>query len=143
MAKSGKSEVVARDKDGMEIGFSHELRDHGPLPSPEDVERYDAVIPDFGDRVMKMAEQRQEGDIRYRDEASRQNHGQTTLGQICIVVISVCGYGTAVAALMLDYPWVCGAISSIVTVCVTALVVVSRRGVSGGEKKREIITEHD
>ena len=137
MAKSGKSEVVARDKDGTEIGFSHELHDHGPLPSPEDVERYGAMIPDFGDRVMKMAEQMQAGDIRYRDEAARQNHGQTTLGQICIAVISLCGYGTAVAALMLDYPWVCGAISSIVTVCVTALVVVSRRNADGGENNGE------
>lgn len=137
MAKSGKSEVVARDKDGTEIGFSQEVHDHGPLPSPEDVERYGAMIPDFGDRVMKMAEQMQAGDIRYRDEAARRNHGQTTLGQICIAVISLCGYGTAIAALVLDYPWVCGAISSIVTVCVTALVVVSRRKTDGGENNGE------
>lgn len=134
MATSDKQQVVARDKDGREVGISRELRDHGPLPSPEDVEKYGAIIPDFGDRIMKMAEQRQENDIKYRDAASCRNHAQITLGQRCVAMIGLCGYGIAIFALMRGYPWICGGISTVLTVCLTTLVAISRLKTNGGEK---------
>lgn len=143
MVTSDKRQVVARHKDGTEIGFSQELRDDGPfLFTPEEVERYGKLIPDFGDRAMKMAEQRQESELKYRDEVSRQNHAQITLGQLCVVAIGLCGYGTAVYALVRGYPWVCGGIGTIVSICLVTLVAVSRRRINGGEK-RDIITKHD
>lgn len=60
----------------------------GPIPSAEEIEKYAEVIPDAGDRIMRMAEKAQDAAIEERkDDRKLAFRGQTS--------------GTALAAILL------------------------------------------
>ncbi|WP_299290062.1 DUF2335 domain-containing protein [uncultured Mucilaginibacter sp.] len=68
----------------------------GPLPDPEDIIKYDSVIPNGADRMMVMAEKSQlmaekEQDFKHRrvENLDKRKLNQSGLGQIFGFIISV------------------------------------------------------
>ncbi|MCK6602348.1 MAG: DUF2335 domain-containing protein [Bacteroidetes bacterium] len=59
----------------------------GPLPNPDDLVRYNEIIPNGADRIMKMAETQLSHRIKQENKVISSQVGQSYLGQIFAFVI--------------------------------------------------------
>lgn len=82
----------------------------GPIPSPEDMEKYAALAPDLVNRIMSMAER--EAASRHQFVATEQTQegrlvsfdgAGMILGQVFAVIIGLAGIGGAVACILQDH----------------------------------------
>ena len=72
--------------------FSIHQRSHsGPLPDAETLIKYDSVIPNGADRIMKMAEIQQSHRMNMEDIVIRSQSNQSKLGQIFGLIIGIIG----------------------------------------------------
>ena len=64
----------------------------GPLPSPEDLERYESLIPDAGERFMRLFESQ----MAHRHQADNRESRRLDAGLLAafIVVVLIIGAGT-------------------------------------------------
>lgn len=115
--KNGKKELLSKIDDLLK-DESPEVRTHvlqvisevrtmysGPLPRPEDLERYERIHPGLADRIMTMAEQQQKHRHECESEIIHKNLGISVKGQfigafialVCIaaaVYLSISGHDT-------------------------------------------------
>jgi uncharacterized membrane protein len=65
----------------------------GPLPDPDTLVKYNSIIPNGADRIMKMAENQQAHRIRIETKVVHSQSFQSYLGQIFGLVIGLFGIG--------------------------------------------------
>lgn len=88
------------DKKKMEILQSFSIvsiqqRSHsGPLPDAETLIKYDSVIPNGADRIMKMAEAQQSHRMSIENKVITSQSSQSKLGQIFGLIIGIVGIGS-------------------------------------------------
>lgn len=70
------------------VHYSHS----GPLPSPDDLKKYDGAVPGAAERIIRMAENQQNHRMRLEDKAIGEQLDQSRRGQ---------HYGLLVAVLMI------------------------------------------
>lgn len=65
----------------------------GPLPDAETLIRYNSVIPEGADRIMKMAENQQKHRISIESNLVASQSSQSKLGQVFGLIIGLAGIG--------------------------------------------------
>ena len=63
----------------------------GPLPAPDDLAAYNAIVPNGADRIMKMAENQSAHRIKLEDHVIRSQQGAVTRGQFFGFIIGLVG----------------------------------------------------
>jgi uncharacterized membrane protein len=63
----------------------------GPLPPPETLARYNEIIPDGADRLLKLVEHQQEHRIRIESIVVSSQQRQSQTGQVLAFIIAVVG----------------------------------------------------
>ena len=69
----------------------HQELTMGPLPPPETLARYNEIIPDGADRLLKLVEHQQEHRIRIESIVVSSQQRQSLTGQILAFIIAVVG----------------------------------------------------
>ena len=77
----------------------------GPLPSPSELDQYNAIIPNGADRIMKMAESQLAHRISIEQTVVKSQQTQATRGQIFGFLIGIFGLGAALYAAVNGQPW--------------------------------------
>lgn len=75
----------------MSFTSIHERTHSGPLPDAETLIKYDAVIPNGADRIMKMAEKQQEHRMEMEKSVILGQSSQSKLGQWFGLIIGIVG----------------------------------------------------
>jgi uncharacterized membrane protein len=89
---------------GMQIQQTQVWQGH--LPPPEAIERYEALLPGAFDRLLKMAEKQQDGQIRNIEQAQLFTRDDTRWGQVLGAVISAFAMAGAVWCVHEKQPYV-------------------------------------
>lgn len=99
----------------------------GPIPDAETLIKYNSVIPDGADRIMKMAENQQSHRINIESKIIKSQSSESKLGQIFGLVIGLVGIvcGTYLAAN--GNPTVGGIIAGGTVVSLVSVFVIGKR----------------
>lgn len=74
---------------------SREVRvSSGPLPPPEALQKYDAILPGAAERIFRMAEKEQEHAHGMTRTVTRDITAYTKRGQICGVIVALIAFAT-------------------------------------------------
>lgn len=88
MSKKHRAEL-ARLLAIRQTSVTHTYTHSGPLPSPDDFKRYDAVVPGAADRIVKMAENQQAHRMTIEMHAVIEQLKQSGRGQMFGLVIAL------------------------------------------------------
>lgn len=119
----------------------HQTIQHsGPLPDPASLERYNRIVPDAAERIIKMAELNSEHfrkmetlAINAQIEDGEQQHREVRRGQYAGFLSVVIAFSAATYALHLGYTGVAGTICSVTVGGLVTVFVTGRK--AQGEKK--------
>lgn len=76
-----------QQKEPAKVQISHERHYSGPLPLPEDLAKYDHIVPGAAERILKMAEK--EMDHRHAED-SKLSKGIILTAKISIIFAFIC-----------------------------------------------------
>ena len=85
--------------------FSIQKTHSGPLPPPEQLEKYSEIIPNGADRIMAMAEKQQAHRIELEKIAVNQQLTQSKRGQTFGFLIGLFAIGGGVACILMGHEW--------------------------------------
>ncbi|MGI9297693.1 MAG: DUF2335 domain-containing protein [Gammaproteobacteria bacterium] len=103
------------------------VREESPIvPPPDDLERYERILPGAAERMLSMAEKQQENLWEQRRDTSEKNHFLAVSGQIMIAFLCLCFVGITVAGVFLDRPNA-AYIGAGTVACIIALSLISRK----------------
>jgi len=96
-SKRNRNRLPAGTPDVRIVQQTHQEFRAGPLPDPEDLARFDQVVPGLANRIVGMAEENQKDRLRSNATMRR----TIAMGQVFafIVSISAIGAGTYLASL--------------------------------------------
>lgn len=77
----------------LSITMIQEKSHSGPLPDAETLIKYNSVIPNGADRIMKMAENQQEHRMHIEKKVISEQSSQSKLGQWFGLIIGIVGIG--------------------------------------------------
>lgn len=77
----------------------------GPLPSPAALERFNEIIPNGADRIVKMAESEQEHRIDYEKKGLAASTREAAVGQFLGAFISLAAIGAAAYTASIGAHW--------------------------------------
>lgn len=80
-------ENTNQQKEPAKVQISHERHYSGPLPLPEDLAKYDHIVPGAAERILKMAEK--EMDHRHAED-SKLSKGIILTAKISIIFAFIC-----------------------------------------------------
>jgi len=89
LTKNKKLEILQ----SLSFTLIQEKSHSGPLPDAETLIKYDSVIPEGADRIMKMAENQQSHRISIESSLLSSQSYQSKLGQIFGLIIGLAGIG--------------------------------------------------
>lgn len=107
----------------------------GPLPDPQTLYRYNEIVPNAAERILKMAEEnadhyrkleQQALSAQITDNAAR--HRSTRRGQIAGILSVTASFSLAGYALYLGFPAVAGTICSVTVVGLVTIFITGRKG---------------
>lgn len=100
LSKNKKLEILQ----SLSFTLIQEKSHSGPLPDPETLVKYNSVIPDGADRIMKMAENQQNHRMAIEKSLVSSQSLQSKLGQIFGLLIGLTGIicGTYLASIGQD-----------------------------------------
>lgn len=96
MSKKHNTPASSHDKNlnKVEESLSETHLYHGPIPAPHTLEKFNKIIPDGADRIMKLAENEQHHKIKVhsnilemRKSCIRNEHIEVLVGQICAFIL--------------------------------------------------------
>lgn len=92
----------------------------GPLPDPETLSEYSAIIPNGADRIMQMAEKQLEHRIKMESMVVNSKIMQSNLGQILAFLIGIAALSASTYCIVTDHEWAgsilgIGGLTSLVT----------------------------
>lgn len=98
----------------------------GPLPDAETLIKYNSVIPDGADRIMKMAESQQSHRISIEDKVITSQSSQSKLGQIFGLIIGLVGIGCGTYLAATGEPTVGGIIAGGTVISLVSVFVIGK-----------------
>lgn len=99
----------------------------GPLPDAETLIKYDSVIPNGADRIMKMAENQQLHRISIENKVITSQSSQSKLGQIFGLIIGLVGIACGTYLAANGVPTVGGIIAGGTVVSLVSVFVIGKR----------------
>lgn len=82
----------------------------GPIPAPQTLAAFNEIIPNGADRIMQMAEKEQAHEhdtqakiIETRDAASKREHTEILVGQICAFILCASALGGGVYLMSINH----------------------------------------
>ena len=109
--KHGKKELTAVQASRRTVVAVSEHR--GPLPSPEDLLKYDQICPGAAERIISMAE----SELKAINKLRIKEYKSFRLGVILGFIILLCLIILTAYALYIDKPWVAGVLIATVSAC--------------------------
>lgn len=111
---------------GLSI-VSIQHRSHsGPLPDAETLIKYDSVIPNGADRIMKMAENQQNHRVGLENKVVESQSSQSKLGQIFGLIIGLVGISCGTYLAATGEPTVGGIIAGGTVVSLVSVFVIGK-----------------
>jgi len=98
----------------------------GPLPDADTLIKYNSVIPDGADRIMKMAENQQNHRINLESKVVKSQSNQSKLGQIFGLIIGLVGIGCGTYLAASGEPTVGGIIAGGTVVSLVSVFVIGK-----------------
>lgn len=98
----------------------------GPLPDADTLIKYDSVIPDGADRIMKMAEVQQVHRMKMEDKVISSQSTQSKLGQIFGLIIGIVGIGSGTFLAAMGETTVGGIIAGGTVVSLVSVFVIGK-----------------
>jgi uncharacterized membrane protein len=106
----------------------------GPLPDPETLSEYSAIIPNGAERIMQMAEKQLDHRMKMENKVVRGQMLQSNIGQILAFLIGIAALSASTYCIVNGYEW-SGSILGIGGL--TGLVTAFIKGRSSQEKNLE------
>ena len=106
----------------------------GPLPAPETLSDYSAIIPNGAERIMQMAEKQLEHRMKMENKVVGGQMLQSNIGQILAFLIGIAALSASTYCIVTDHEWA-GSILGIGGL--TGLVTAFIKGRSQQEKNLE------
>jgi len=106
----------------------------GPLPDPETLSEYSAIIPNGAERIMQMAEKQLDHRMKMENKVVRSQMLQSNIGQILAFLIGIAALSASTYCIVNGYEW-SGSILGIGGL--TGLVTAFIKGRSSQEKNLE------
>ncbi|ASW74697.1 hypothetical protein IQ37_15190 [Chryseobacterium piperi] len=98
----------------------------GPLPRPEDIEKYNMIIPNGAERIMKEAELQSAHRRSMENKVIDSDNKQSAKGQIFGLVISLICIGGAISLGLLDQPWLGGILATTTVIGLVTVYVLGK-----------------
>jgi len=98
----------------------------GPLPDADTLIKYDSVIPEGADRIMKMAEVQQVHRMKMEDKVITSQSTQSKLGQIFGLIIGIVGIGSGTFLAAMGETTVGGIIAGGTVVSLVSVFVIGK-----------------
>lgn len=90
----------------MQVEQKIELTHHsGPLPDPQTLEKYNAIIPNGAERIMAMAEKQQEHRMGLEKSTISEQLSQSKRGQIFGLIIGLAAITASAICIILGHEW--------------------------------------
>lgn len=106
---------------------SIQQRSHsGPLPDADTLIKYDTVIPNGADRIMKMAEGQQSHRMEMENKVITSQASQSKLGQIFGLIIGIIGIGSGTFLAAIGEATVGGIIAGGTVVSLVSVFVIGK-----------------
>lgn len=99
----------------------------GPIPAPEALEKYNQIIPDGADRIMKMAENQSNHRIRIEETVIAGQVKQSSRGQIFGLIIAFLTLGAAVVLAMFGHEAVACVLGGSTVISLATVFVIGKR----------------
>lgn len=99
----------------------------GPIPDPETLIKYDSVIPDGANRIMKMAEKQQDHRMTIESNVISSQSSQSKLGQWFGLIIGIVGIGCGTFLAYSGETTVGGIIAGGTVVSLVSVFVIGKR----------------
>ena len=107
------------------LSIQHESHS-GPLPDADTLIKYDSVIPNGADRIMKMAENQQTHRMSLENKVVTSQSKQSKLGQIFGLIIGLVGIGCGTFLAATGEPTVGGIIAGGTVVSLVSVFVIGK-----------------
>ncbi|WP_299429566.1 DUF2335 domain-containing protein [uncultured Maribacter sp.] len=98
----------------------------GPLPDADTLIKYNSVIPNGADRIMKMAETQQTHRVSIESKVITSQSNQSKLGQIFGLIIGLVGIGCGTFLAATGEPTVGGIIAGATVVSLVSVFVIGK-----------------
>jgi len=98
----------------------------GPLPTPEDMARYNEIIPNGADRIMKMAEAQSAHRIEIERLVITRQQNQSDRGQMFGLIIGIIGILTGALLSYGGHDWVGGIIGGTTVVSLVGAFITGK-----------------
>ncbi len=95
----------------------------GPIPPAQELGNYNAIVPGAAERILRMAEK----NLQHQIDIEALDLNSARRGQIFAFLIAVLAFSSSIAAMIMGFPYVAGAIGS-TTVVSLATVFIKGRG---------------
>ncbi|HNR41060.1 MAG TPA: DUF2335 domain-containing protein [Bacteroidales bacterium] len=99
----------------------------GPIPAPEALEKYNQIIPDGADRIMKMAENQSSHRIKIEETVISGQVKQSSRGQIFGLIIAFFTLGSAVALAMFGHEAVACVLGGSTVISLATVFVIGKK----------------
>jgi len=99
----------------------------GPIPTPEALEKYNHIIPDGADRIMRMAENQSNHRIKIEEAVISGQVKQSSRGQIFGLIIAFFTLGSAVALAMFGHEAVACVLGGSTVISLATVFVIGKR----------------
>lgn len=132
--KSGRSQSAAKPQ--AQPQRNHQNTNHiaiasqawqGPLPSPNDLERFDGVVPGLAERIVKMAESEGTHSRRVQLIAVTTASIAQVLGQVFALTVALAGLWAAYRLAMADHESVAIVVGGATITTIVAAFLQARR----------------
>jgi uncharacterized membrane protein len=127
--------LVRRVEHGLRV-VQATVEHQGPLPPPEDLQRYDQVMPGLADRIVSMAEREQMHRHAMQEVSVRGGLDIAKRGQLLGFAIAIIVLGVALALVLLGHETAGTVIASVDLASLAAVFAVGRQQAAAAERKR-------
>ncbi|MBZ0242901.1 MAG: DUF2335 domain-containing protein [Bacteroidales bacterium] len=98
----------------------------GPLPDADTLIKYNSIIPNGADRIMKMAENQQAHRIKLESKVIASQSSQSNLGQLFGLIIGLVGIGCGTFLAATGEPTVGGIIAGGTVISLVSVFVIGK-----------------
>lgn len=109
----------------------------GPLPSPDDLRKYDVIIPNGADRIMQMAEKQSEHRLGIEKSVIKANNRESSTGQWFGFILSVLFLCASVYLGVNGQPLLAGILGGTTIVGLATVFALGKRAQHMKEESRE------
>jgi uncharacterized membrane protein len=103
----------------------------GPIPQAQELAKYEAIIPGAAERILQMAEKNQAHQISIEIKALDAARREARRGQVFALLIALCAFGAAIAAMIMGYPVVASVIGGTTVVSLAVAFIKGREPAAG------------